>query len=194
VRSGDAIRTFIAIPLDATAVTELSRLSQSLAPDMACAISWVRPTHYHLTLKFLGEIMPAMAEKVKTALAGVAERWEEGFTLELRGLGAFPSPGRARVLWAGAYGGASLESLRDQVEAALSELGFPREERFMGHITLGRRKSTGPSPDVELSVKRRQSSPGPRCRVDRFVLMASRLEPGGPVYRELASYRPALSG
>lgn len=192
--AGAAIRSFVAIPLDVQAVADLSRLAQALAAEVAGEVKWVRPTHYHLTLKFLGELAPARVEAVKTSLAGVASRWAGGFTLQLQGVGAFPSPGRARVLWAGAGGGSGLESLRHQVEAALGELGFPREEHFTGHITLGRRKSGGPSPDVQMSLQRNAAWTGSSCRVDRFVLMSSRLEMAGPVYRELASYRPALPG
>jgi len=189
VRSEEAIRSFIAIPLEAQAVTDLSRLSQALADEVAGDIRWVRPIHYHLTLKFLGELELPMVEEVKQALGDVAGRWAGGFALELRGLGAFPSPGRARVLWAGACGGTGLESLRHQVEVALERLGFPREERFTSHITLGRRRSSGASPDVQLSVERHRAWVGWSGRVDRFALMASRLEPAGPVYRELGLYR-----
>jgi len=192
--AGQVIRSFVAIPLDEKAVADLSRLAQALAAEVAQDVNWVRPTHYHLTLKFLGELSPALVEEVKAALTGVAGQWAGGFTLQLRGVGAFPSPGRARVLWAGAQGGTGLENLRNQVEAALGGLGFPREDRFTGHITLGRRKTSGPSPGVQLSLQRQGAWTGSSCPVHRFALMASRLEPAGPVYRELASYRPALPG
>lgn len=188
------VRAFVAIPLGAAAIQELARLSRQLAVDTAGSVRWVRPENYHVTLKFLGEIPPGVVQDVKTALEAVSWRWESGFMLELRGVGAFPSPDRPRVLWAGTHGQDPLRKLHHHVDEALEALGFAREKRFVGHITLGRKGGSDPSPGVERSLRRHREWVGPVVSVDRFVLMESRLGPGGPTYLELASYQPALSG
>jgi 2'-5' RNA ligase len=99
--------------------------------------SWVKAANVHLTLKFLGDVedrlVGAIGASLMTAAASV-----EVFDLTIRGLGAFPTLARPRVIWVGASG-PGLGALVESVERALEPLGFPRETRpFSAHVTLGR--------------------------------------------------------
>src|SRR5947208_5309760 len=62
------------------------------------------------------------------------------FEAIVAGLGAYPSPARARVIWAGVGRGTdALVELAGRVDAALAGLGFEREPRaFSPHVTLRR--------------------------------------------------------
>ena len=66
----------------------------------AGGVAWVAPENLHVTLKFLGgveaERLPLVREALDRAVAGRAP-----FDLVVSGLGAFPTPTRPRVLWAG---------------------------------------------------------------------------------------------
>ena len=47
---------------------------------------WVPPDNYHLTLRFIGEVLPHQAEEVDLSLTTLRAR---GFELTLAGLGSF---------------------------------------------------------------------------------------------------------
>ena len=64
----------------------------------------VDPDNWHITLRFLGRTEPVQRDLV---LADIDEHVAQApFTLGFGGLGAFPRPGRATVLWLGIEQGA----------------------------------------------------------------------------------------
>jgi len=160
---------------------------RALARDVA----WVGRDNVHLTLKFLGGVEASRLDAVAAALrAAVAER--AAFHLVLRGLGAFPSAGRPRVLWAGVgEGAAAMGDLAGRVDAALAPLGFPRELRpFAAHATLGRVRA----PRVERGLGEALALAGGfgGQRVAHVSLMRSDLSSRGARYTELAALPLAL--
>src|SRR4028118_750679 len=58
----------------------------------------VPPRNWHLTLRFLGD---ADAERHRKIVEGLRRVDAAAFDLEFAGLGAFPRPARASVLWVG---------------------------------------------------------------------------------------------
>jgi RNA 2',3'-cyclic 3'-phosphodiesterase len=102
---------------------------------------WLRPED-HLTLHFFEELssnnLPAVVDSISKAVNGL-----EPFALEVRGVGAFPSLQRPRVLWAAiGNGSATLCSIVDRLRRNLSSTGLPVEDRpFVPHLTLGRIRS-----------------------------------------------------
>jgi 2'-5' RNA ligase len=92
----------------------------------------------HLTLKFLGSIVPAQATPIAAAL-DEATRGTRPFTLPVGDFGAFPTVERPRVIWVGCEGVPPLELLQHRLELGMEPLGFPIEGRaFRPHLTLGR--------------------------------------------------------
>jgi 2'-5' RNA ligase len=179
------VRLFVAVLLtEATRgalAAEIDRLRQA-----GRGVSWVGVDNLHVTLKFLGEVDATTAAAVRDALAGsVAEIGR--FALEIRGLGAFPSPNRPRVIWAGIGDGADhLRHLAERVDAALAAVGFPAEDRpFTGHVTLGRVRE----PRRDLALAEALSASAGRLfglvPVDRIVLVQSQLSPKGARYTPL---------
>src|SRR5439155_960402 len=77
----------------------------------------------------------ALVAAIAQATSGFA-----AFEATVAGLGAFPTPTRPRVIWAGVGRGAdALVGLAGRVDEALAALGFEREPRpFSPHATLGR--------------------------------------------------------
>jgi len=151
--------------------TEIERLRPH-ASDMA----WVAPANLHVTLKFLGQVdearVPALADALRARVAG-----HRVFDAAVRGLGAFPSPTRPRVLWAG---------LEETIDACCAGLGFPRETRaFAAHVTLGRVREPRRQPALGEALAR-PADVG-RVRVERVSLMRSELSPRGARYSELAA-------
>src|SRR5438132_10091831 len=105
-------------------------------------IGWTQPECIHLTRKFLGDIQEMQVEALREILKRAAAP-ARPFTLEARGLGAFPNPRAPRVIWLGLHGShddmADLQRLQAAVEDGLAGLGFPKEARaFTPHLTLAR--------------------------------------------------------
>lgn len=104
---------------------------------------WTDPANGHLTLHFLGEVEPEMAELLRMALkAPIAPHTR--FDLRTAEPGAFPSIKRPRVLWLGLWGPAHrLEAIYNDLGDFLDDFGIEIEEApFHPHITLGRLRDT----------------------------------------------------
>src|SRR5436190_1262864 len=82
--------------------------------DKIPGVSWVQPTQYHLTLRFIGAVAAEGTEKIIAALGHVRV---QSFFLDLTGTGGFPPRGPAAVLWVGVgHGHPLLHQLRQQVD------------------------------------------------------------------------------
>ena len=148
-------------------------------------MAWVAETNLHVTLKFLGQIEESRVGAITEGLASVAAR-TPAFALDVRGLGAFPTPARPRVLWVGLEPAAPLRALAGEVDAALAALGFARESRsFAAHVTLGRVRESRRHPALAAALARPVQCG--RLTVSRVSLMRSELHPRGARYTELAS-------
>ena len=138
----------------------------------------------HLTLKFLGDVSREELERVADALETVRER-HEPFEAGVSGFGAFPSPKRARVLWASIGEGAiGLRSLAKDVEERLEPLGFEREDRvYVPHLTLGRTRGRPVALETLETL-----SPVPGFLVRHVDLVESVLGGAVATYSTLAAY------
>jgi RNA 2',3'-cyclic 3'-phosphodiesterase len=181
----------LAVEVDRLRATE--RASGTL-PEVV----WVAPENLHLTVKFLGAVATDRVADIERAL-GEAVTGLAAFDLTLRGLGAFPSAGRPRIIWAGvAHGAAELAAVAAHVERTLSPLGFPAEDRpFSAHITLGRVRTPRRNPRLAAALAASANVELGRLAVARVSLMRSDLSPRGARYSELAGHALAagtLSG
>jgi 2'-5' RNA ligase len=145
----------------------------------------VAAANLHVTLKFLGQIEAARVDPIAEAIAAVVARTSV-FELGVRGLGAFPSPGRPRVVWIGLEPAAPLAALAGELDGALGTLGIPRESRpFAAHVTLGRLREGRRNPALAGALARPVDCG--RLVVTRVSLMRSELHPRGARYTELTS-------
>ena len=179
----DSIRAFVALPLPEEVRDRLGALRQA-APDGA-KVSWLKPDSIHLTLKFLGDVMPDRLERLKAALSALP--WDRGaFGFTLAEVGAFPNLARPRVLWVGVeQGGDVVIELAAAVDAITRRLGFPREERrFTPHLTIGRVKSPPGRDWGDRFVRAARFEPE-TVSADRIVLYQSRLLPSGAEHTPL---------
>jgi 2'-5' RNA ligase len=131
------VRLFIAINLP----PEQRRAIYAAAAPLRAAsgdVAWVNEDRLHFTLKFLGEQPSDAADALGSALRPVAARYRP-ITLQLGGVGAFPSLRAPRVVWLGIAHDAKLELLHHDVESACAALGYEIDGRaFRPHLTLGR--------------------------------------------------------
>lgn len=180
------VRTFVAVEVSEAVRSRAAKLIQQLR-QAGADVAWVAPQNMHLTLKFLGDVdyrdVYHVCKAVEQSVATV-----EPFTVEIKGVGAFPSLERPRVIWLGVELGATqMADLNEKVETALNELGFPREgRRFHAHLTLGRVRKSGRAMEHLVAMLREHQDAefGPTV-VEQVVIFSSELEPTGPVYEAM---------
>jgi RNA 2',3'-cyclic 3'-phosphodiesterase len=158
-------------------------------------VSWVKAENLHYTVRFLGDLGEDGARRAAEAAASAASE-HRGFDARLGALGAFPRADKARVLWIGlAEGGEALTALAGSVEAALRRKGFERADRpFEPHLTLGRVRD--PRHDWAAALEGAAAGvigeDAARFRVERVLVVHSRLSPKGSIYSVRAD--AALTG
>jgi 2'-5' RNA ligase len=179
------MRAFIAIEIP-EAIKAGMAAAQARLRSAGVDAGWSRPEGIHLTLKFLGEVREELAPELlgalTLALAGAAR-----FRLSLEGVGTFPNPASARVVWLGVTGEVGrLVALQAAVEQAMVEAGLERDDRpFTPHLTLGRVKRIR-SRDLWLKgLEGVKNFKLPGFDVTEISLIGSELRPTGAVYREL---------
>jgi RNA 2',3'-cyclic 3'-phosphodiesterase len=186
-------RTFIAVEISDDIRNNTVALQEALAKTGA-TVKWVEPENLHVSLLFLGEVDDRELHAVCRAVKEVAAT-EPPFPLRVSGVGAFPTPRRPKILWAGITDGAGeLKRLYERLEAKLLELGcYRKEERgYTPHLTLGRVKGEADGFALAPELAKRLAWDGGRTVVDEVVVFASVLEKDGPVYTVLG--RGELTG
>jgi 2'-5' RNA ligase len=146
-------RIFLALNFSVAVTRKIAEEVERLKPAMHEAgyrVAWVPAANLHLTLRFIGSVGEELVEGVTGACRRVAARHP---LIEARavGVGAFPSVAKPGVLWAGVDASAPLSALQRDVEAAMVELGFDKEERaYHPHVTVGRIKESRGGSAAEL--------------------------------------------
>lgn len=147
--------------------------------------NWQDDDQLHLTLRFVGEADPHRVDDLMAALQSVSA---PPFALAIDGVGHFERKGIPHTLWAGVTPSEPLSVLRNRVERACRRAGFPAETRkFAPHITVARlNRSTAP---LEGWLAQNADCRSDSWPVDSFVLVESRLDPGGSIYEPVMRYR-----
>jgi RNA 2',3'-cyclic 3'-phosphodiesterase len=173
-----AWRLFFAVPVPGASRAPLEAALPRLEPLLGGA-RVTPPGGWHLTLAFLGQVQPEMADEVvrvgEAAVAGVGPA-----RLRLEGAGTFPESGRkARVLWTGIGGDTeTLVRLAAALSSACKAAGLRSEDRPLApHLTLARFSTPAPVPQEAL---------------DLVAAAAAESEPWEA--RELACFRSTLGG
>ena len=184
------LRTFVAVEVTDEVRQGVARLVARLQATGA-SVRWVASKNVHLTLNFLGDVDVARTHEVCNAVAEAAAQVLP-FELELRGAGAFPNVNRPRTLWVGVGSGAEqLGKLHANVEGALAQLGFPKEQRrFRGHLTIGRaRQGHAGMPELAELLRKNEEAAFGVAPVREVLIFSSRLGREGAKYEALGHAR-----
>lgn len=180
------MRLFVALDIPEDVRASLRAFAQPLRAKWP-RIRWTRPEGQHVTLKFLGEVGEERLELIVSMLAPL--RSPEPVTMNFRGIGFFPQPGRPRVLWAGVEGSANLQPLAAEVESALVVAGFPAEQRaFRPHLTLARFHPEDDTARLQEALAAHANAELGSATASKFILFRSRLKPGGAEYTPLETF------
>jgi RNA 2',3'-cyclic 3'-phosphodiesterase len=184
------VRCFIALEVPAEVRAAIARAQQALrAAAPRADMRWADPATIHLTLKFLGAVPAERVAAVSAAIAATVAT-SPPFDLAVGGLGAFPSPARPRVVWAGiSAGGPPLAALAAAVDAAMAPLGFAREARpFRGHLTLGRVRSPADVRPLAHAVDAAGALAFGAWTAREIVLFESRFQPTRALHHALGAH------
>jgi RNA 2',3'-cyclic 3'-phosphodiesterase len=173
------MRAFVAVEVSSTAIAKLQKEILSTMGWNPRDVKPVEPHNFHFTLIFLGEITDHDVDSIKEKLAGFQF---EPFTITYTGIGAFPKPAHARIIWVGIdpEGIQRLTSLANEVVAKMSELGFKADKPFSAHMTFIRAKGR-PIGASHISSKYQGITFGSDW-IDKVHLKKSELKQSGPIY------------
>lgn len=145
---------------------------------------WITPDHYHVTLRFIGDVDDVIAREVDLMLGRVRR---PSFELHLEGLSSFGGR-RPRAVVAAVAPTSPLLELQHEHERLMQRIGLePEGRKYAPHVTLARlRKSS--SRDVAEYLAARGLFRTPPFTVSRFVLFSARASVGGGPYVVEAGY------
>lgn len=180
------MRAFLAIEVDAMTRCRLEELQNSLRRAGVQDVTWVKPDAMHVTLQFLGEISQEQCRVLQMQLRDLPVM--KSFTFIVQGTGAFPSPSRASVLWAGIKKNAQLDELVSRVRLCVQACAIHADFRpFCPHLTLGRIRRPRRH-DAFAKILERQALFHAEIPVHSFVLMESQLTSKGPLYQVIERF------
>lgn len=183
------MRLFLALNLPKKARQKIQRAARPLT-EQDLPVRWVELDDYHVTLKFLGDVRPERMPRVREAADRVAGATAP-FEARMDGFGAFPTIRRPSTLWVGVEATPELRCLKQDLEWALSDLGFDKEIRaFHPHLTLGRASRNGGAGAFRgLDDLTAEMEVDATFKVRTLDLMRSRLGKDGPRYTVLHKAR-----
>lgn len=175
-------RLFIAIDFPDNVVKEVARV-QDVLGNWKFTGKMTELENLHLTLKFLGEIDGEKVERVKEKLKKIKQ---DSFDAKLLKIGSFNFRGMPRIIWI-KIGGEGIYELQEKIDDAMDEIGFKKEERFMGHMTLARIKYVKDKEAFKEyidNIKLKEI----KFEIKEFKLKESELRRMGPVYKDVEIY------
>jgi 2'-5' RNA ligase len=185
----ESIRSFMAFDLENDTVLNRLASVQKLLFQTGADLKLVAPQNIHITLRFLGDITPAMAEEIFGEMKKVQFA---PFTVRINGVGAFPDLRYPRVVWAGiAEGAEQLKNVFSQLEPMLRGLGFAADPKgFSPHLTIARVKSGKNKEQLAEFINKNAKYDFGTINAECLRLKKSDLTPQGPVYSTLKEVCP----
>jgi RNA 2',3'-cyclic 3'-phosphodiesterase len=180
------IRTFVAVEIPPAVRQRAADLIEQCR-QLGVDAKWVTPETMHVTLQFLGNVrenqIPMICRAVQRGVQDLP-----AFDVVCRGVGAFPTADRPRVLWIGIQQGRDqLIELQARVAQQLEDLGYRGESRrFEPHLTVGRlRADSASSPDIADFVAANADFDGAVFDVAEVLIFSSELHRTGPRHEVL---------
>ena len=173
------MRLFIALEFEEHA-SYFTSLQQQLPQARATL-----PKHFHLTLKFLGEVPDDKLAAIKEKLGAVQFA---GFSATLGQLGVFPDEHHIRVVWVGLEDHKHVEQLQQHIDDVLADM-FERDTRFHAHLTLARIKQAPEDKKQFVQDLKKIRVEPKQVHITSFKLIKSTLTREGPEYEVLEEYK-----
>jgi 2'-5' RNA ligase len=185
----ERIRSFIAFDLESQEVLAKLGYMQKLLLETGADLKLVTPQNIHVTIRFLGDVSPPMVDKLHVAMQTVKFT---PFTIQVKGLGVFPSLSYPRVVWAAMTEGAEqLKSIFSQLEPQIRALGFAADQYgFSPHLTIARVRSGKNKQNLAELVTKKKDYEFGTIQATCLRLKRSQLAPKGATYTTLREVCP----
>jgi len=167
------MRTFIALDLPLDVRREIKKIQTKL-PEFSGKLTEIE--NLHLTLKFLGEIDDEKINEIEKRLEKIKIKKIDA---EIDSIGVF-SESFIKIVWLHIAG---CEKLQEEVDNKLEDL-FPKENRFMSHITIARVKNIKNKKEFLEKIKKIKIEKI-KFSINSFKLKKSILTGEKPVYEDL---------
>lgn len=172
------MRSFIAIEFPEEVTSELIKIQKEIDRLGLLKGKFTEQENFHLTLKFLGDLSRSELDAVKEKISEIKFN---PFKMEFDQIGVF-SEDFIRIIWISLKGD-ELFKLQKEIDSALEPF-FPKEYRFMAHITLARPKFVEDKKTLISELDKINFDKKP-FEVDKIVLKKSELTSEGPKYSDL---------
>jgi 2'-5' RNA ligase len=184
-------RLFVALAAPDAVKSAIEKAQNELQRELPDgSVRWTRSEHFHLTIRFLGNVAVDRIEALSDKLQFTCRQFAQ-LKIRAERIGFFPERGFPRVIWV---------SVRDEHQQLIplhraiqtSTIEFtsePAENKFSGHITLGRAKKIRRREAETLSsfaARMRQRSFG-EWTADSLELLRSELLPDGAHHTVIAT-------
>lgn len=178
------MRVFVAVDIEDSQLLSAIGTLKDVVQATGVPQKPVEDENLHLTLAFIGEVGEVVVERLGDALKRVEH---EAFKIHLRGLGAFPTINKPRVVWVGiSEGKEELVSLHNEIAKALLSAGIGfRGSSFEPHLTITRIKGMRNLSNLVKVLLNYEDYDVGWCVISDFRLKQSILTPRGPIYKTL---------
>ncbi|MGU3360197.1 RNA 2',3'-cyclic phosphodiesterase [Methylobacterium sp. M6A4_1b] len=147
---------------------------------------WIKPSDYHITLRFLGDVEVEVAEALHERL--IEARSRAPFAVTLDGLASFGGE-RPRAILATVTPNPELLDLQAEQERLARRVGAEAERRkFTPHVTLARLRREAGAEDVAAYLGERGLFTPLIFTAERVALFSARESKGGGPYVVEAAY------
>ena len=186
----ETIRTFIAIDLSEEVKKDIEDLVEEVKKEFndCVKMKWVEKKNYHITLKFLGNILKSDVKNVIEKM-NICFCDEKRFLNQFNSLGKFPKNGEyVKVIFMKIEKDEKIKEIHDRLEAHLNELGFGKERFYVPHLTLARVKYVTNKKEFMKKVHEifeRYHDINIKFEVEKVTLYESKLKRNGPEYIKL---------
>jgi 2'-5' RNA ligase len=186
------LRLFIAIEIPAGVRENIAAVRKRFVKPHS-EMRWVRPENFHVTLKFIGEVLAEQTAAISDALRSVPSH--APMALSFRGLGWYWNAKGFGMLYASIEADDSLAALGKTIDQCLVPLSIPADNRsFLPHLTLARCKSrehrsrAAVPADIHSIGEAYKGHDFGAVHAEQFHLIESKLGLGGSKYSTVASF------
>lgn len=185
------LRLFVAVAVPEEVKASVQQAQDELRRALpAASVRWSKPRQFHLTLRFLGNVEAAQLPALEAAAREICARFTP-LRMSAERIGCFPLGGIPRVIWAGVRDEEGrLPELQQAIQRASAPFtAEPAEERFTGHVTLGRIKAIRRVEAAELTkaVAAMAEKTFGRWTASSVEIMRSELSPAGANHSTLVT-------
>ncbi|MFW9925170.1 MAG: RNA 2',3'-cyclic phosphodiesterase [Candidatus Thorarchaeota archaeon] len=179
----DQIRVFLSVDINDDSLLSRIKLIQSKLDTHSAKMKMVELENIHFTWRFFGDTSTARVEKIHSELESIEI---SPFTIEVRGVGAFPSIHRPRVIWVGVTHNAEMmRDLKVRTDDILAGLGYQKENKFTPHATIARVRAVNDRQRISENLSALSDESVGTMTVDCIRMTKSTLTPAGPIYETL---------